>query len=216
METADLFAGFAEPDNIRLGEQSFILPGFALGYETALLQALPALLQQAPLRSMQTPGGKLMSVQTSSCGDYGWVSDRYGYRYSEQDPLCGQPWPAMPPRWQQLAAAAAACAGFAGFVPDSCLINRYAAGARMGLHQDKDERDFAWPIVSVSLGLPARFQFGGLQRSDPVKRFLLRHGDVVVWGGVDRLRFHGVMPLAAGEHSQLGAQRINLTFRRAR
>lgn len=216
METADLFAGFAEPERIELGEQSFILPGFALSYEAQLLQALPVLLQQSPLRSMQTPGGKRMSVATSSCGPYGWVSDAHGYRYSELDPLCGQAWPAMPLDWQRLAAAAATQAGFAGFAPDACLINCYTPGARMGLHQDRDERDFVWPIVSVSLGLPARFQFGGLQRTDVTQRYLLRHGDVVVWGGVDRLRFHGVMPLAEGSHPLLGEQRINLTFRRAR
>lgn len=157
----------------------------------------------------------MMSVTTTSCGQYGWISDRYGYRYSRVDPLSGHSWPAMPEIFLQLATTAAAIAGFNRFVPDACLINCYLPGNKMGLHQDKNEHDFSQPIVSVSLGLSAVFQFGGLQRSDNTLRIPLAHGDSVVWGGVDRLRFHGVLALKPGKHELLGEQRINLTFRKA-
>jgi DNA oxidative demethylase len=172
-------------------------------------------LTAAPLRHLVTPGGFRMSVAMSNCGALGWVSDRRGYRYEAHDPLSGQPWPAMPQALQQLAADAAARAGYAGFQPDACLINRYAAGAKMSLHQDKDEQDFSQPIVSVSLGLPAVFLWGGAARGDATQRLLLEHGDVLVWGGSARLNFHGVMPLKPGEHAVTGPCRINLTFRRA-
>ena len=156
-----------------------------------------------------------MSVAMTNCGNAGWVTDRSGYRYDGIDPNSGQPWPAMPAAFQQLAGRAAAEAGFGGFAPDACLINRYEPGARMSLHQDKDENDFGAPIVSVSLGLPAVFLFGGLKRSDKTQRYRLQHGDIVVWGGPARLAFHGVAPLADGEHAVMGRQRINLTFRKA-
>ena len=165
---------------------------------------------------MVTPGGHSMSVAMTNCGSAGWVTDRSGYRYDGVDPESRTPWPAMPASFRALAAQAAAEAGFDGFAPDACLINRYQPGARMSLHQDKDEDDFAAPIVSVSLGLPAIFLFGGLQRSDKPRRFRLEHGDIVVWGGPSRLFFHGIAPLADGEHALLGRQRINLTFRKAR
>ena len=152
----------------------------------------------------------------TNCGGVGWVTDRTGYRYDGSDPESGKPWPAMPGSFLQLAEQAADRAGFEPFSPDACLINRYQPGARMSLHQDKDENDFSAPIVSVSLGLPAIFLFGGLKRSDKPRRLRLEHGDVVVWGGPARLAFHGVAPLADGEHALLGRQRINLTFRRAR
>ncbi len=156
-----------------------------------------------------------MSVAMTNCGDLGWISDRRGYRYSPVDPAGGVPWPVMPASFLAMAGAAAARVGFARFVPDACLINRYAVGARMALHQDKDERDFGAPIVSVSLGLPATFLFGGDARADKPLRVALRHGDVVVWGGAARLRHHGVLPLAPGEHALVGPWRLNLTFRRA-
>lgn len=165
---------------------------------------------------MSTPGGHRMSVAMTNCGRFGWVTDRTGYRYDRIDPESGKPWPPMPPVLVELAQGAAAEAGFSAFAPDACLINRYEPGARMSLHQDKDEADFAAPIVSVSLGLPAIFLFGGLKRSDRPRRFRLEHGDVVVWGGPARLAFHGVAPLADGEHGAMGRRRINLTFRRAR
>jgi len=165
---------------------------------------------------MVTPGGFEMSVAMTSCGAAGWVTDRHGYRYDRRDPASGSPWPPIPEIFRDLAGAAAAEAGFPGFRPDACLINRYEPGARMSLHQDRDEQDFENPIVSVSLGLPAIFLFGGLKRSDKPNRYRLEHGDVVVWGGRARLFFHGVAPLADGEHGLLGRQRINLTFRRAR
>lgn len=192
-----------------------LLQGFALAEQVNLLDDLNAVLRQAPLRQMVTPGGLPMSVTTSSCGKLGWVSDRKGYRYSALDPLTGLPWPAMPDSFKRLAHQAAAISGFENFVPDACLINRYQIGAKMGLHQDKDEQDFSQPIVSVSLGVPAIFQMGGLQRNDKVFKLALQHGDVLVWGGESRLRFHGVLPIKTATHPVLGAYRINLTFRKA-
>ena len=194
---------------------SVLLRGFALPYVSELLPALQAIVRAAPLRHMHTPGGLPMSVAMSSCGALGWVTDRRGYRYASLDPASGQPWPPMPAIFLRLAQEAALAAGYAGFAPDACLVNRYAPGARMALHQDRDERDFSAPIVSVSLGLPATFLFGGAARADKAARIALLHGDVVAWGGADRLRFHGVAPLKDCEHALLGAQRINLTFRKA-
>jgi DNA oxidative demethylase len=206
---------YVAPETIASG--AAILHGFALPVAEALMQGVEAVIAAAPLRHLVTPGGQTMSVAMSNCGPLGWVSDRRGYRYSAVDPVSNQPWPAMPAGFLALASRAAAEAGFAGFTPNACLINRYEAGARMGLHQDRDEGgptgDFSAPIVSVSLGLPAVFLFGGLQRKDKTTRWSLRHGDVVVWGGPSRLAFHGVAPLKAGEHSALGARRVNLTFR---
>ncbi|MDB5876044.1 MAG: alpha-ketoglutarate-dependent dioxygenase AlkB [Ramlibacter sp.] len=193
-----------------------LLRGFAKPIESELIADIGAIAAQAPFRHMVTPGGHSMSVAMTNCGRIGWVTDPGGYRYDANDPESAKPWPAMPPSFCRLAAQAAVAAGFASFMPDACLINRYAPGARMSLHQDKDELDFAAPIVSVSLGLPAIFLFGGLKRSDKPRRFRLEHGDIAVWGGPARLAFHGVAPLADGEHAQLGRQRINLTFRRAR
>lgn len=193
-----------------------LLRGFARPYEADMLAALRGIVAQAPFRRMFTPGGHQMSVAMTNCGNVGWVTDRSGYRYDGFDPESGAPWPAMPAPFRELALRAAEEGGFAGFAPDACLINRYQPGAKMSLHQDKDEQDFAAPIVSVSLGLSAIFMFGGIKRSDKPKRYRLEHGDVVVWGGPSRLYFHGVAPLADGEHAVLGRQRINLTFRRAR
>jgi DNA oxidative demethylase len=194
-----------------------ILRGFALPVTDVLMQGVDAVLAAAPLRHLVTPGGQTMSVAMSNCGPLGWVSNRRGYRYSDVDPLSNQPWPAMPAGFLGLAGSAAAEAGFAGFTPNACLINHYEPGARMGLHQDRDEGgpagDFSAPIVSVSLGLPAVFLFGGLQRKDKTTRWPLLHGDVVVWGGPSRLAFHGVAPLKASEYAALGEWRVNLTFR---
>ncbi|CAN7466975.1 DNA oxidative demethylase AlkB [Pseudomonas sp. GL-B-26] len=216
--TFDLFAD-AEPEQQprldRIGEQSCVLRGFALPWLDQLLPALDAVLAAAPFRQMITPGGFTMSVALSSCGVLGWTTDRSGYRYTRHDPQTGQPWPKMPEVFFELAQAAAREAGFADFVPDSCLINRYVPGAKMSLHQDKDEVSYAAPIVSVSLGLPAMFLFGGFERSDKSQRVPLLHGDIVVWGGVDRLRYHGVLPIKDGQHPRLGEQRINFTFRTA-
>jgi alkylated DNA repair protein (DNA oxidative demethylase) len=203
------------PSREALGQCAFLLRGFALPYVDALLPALTAVLQQAPFRHMVTPGGFRMSVGLSSCGALGWTSDRRGYRYTGMDPESGLPWPAMPEIFLQLAQAAAAEAGFADFAPDACLINRYEPGARLSLHQDRNERDLTAPVVSVSLGIPAMFQFGGHERSDPRQRVALFHGDVVVWGGEDRLRYHAVLPLKPAHHPATGAIRINITFRKA-
>ena len=205
----------AQP-NERLGTQAVLLRGFALPQVDALWPALQAVIAQAPFRHMQTPGGQRMQVALTNCGALGWVSDRRGYRYSAQDPDSGQPWPAMPTSFLALAQAAAAQAGFDHFTPDACLVNRYAPGTRLSLHQDRDEQDFGQPIVSVSLGLPAMFLWGGLQRGDRPQRVPLWHGDVVVWGGADRLRFHGVAPVPPGVHALMGEWRVNFTFRRAR
>jgi DNA oxidative demethylase len=214
--TADLFdIGDVRPARERIADGAMLLRGFARPIERELIAALREIAEQAPFRHMQIPGGHQMSVAMTNCGSAGWVTDRTGYRYDGVDPDSGRPWPSMPSILRELAGQAAAQGGFAGFLPDACLINRYQAGARMSLHRDKDERDFENPIVSVSLGLPAIFLFGGAKRSDKPQRYRLEHGDIVVWGGPSRLFFHGVAPLAEGEHHLLGCQRINLTFRKA-
>ena len=215
--TADLFAGVPDARSSQepIAEGAALLRGFARSFEADLIAALRNIEAQAPFRHMVTPGGHQMSVAMTNCGSFGWVTDRTGYRYDPNDPDTGMPWPPMPPLLRVLAGQAAAEAGFDGFLPEVCLINRYVPGARMSLHQDRDEHDFGAPIVSVSLGLSAIFLFGGLQRSDKTRRFRLEHGDVVVWGGPARLVFHGVAPLADGEHALMGRQRINLTFRKA-
>lgn len=199
----------------QLGPGAVVLRGFATANGAAVLSEIERVTTQAPFRHMQTPGGFRMSVAMSNCGDFGWVSDTNGYRYAAADPASGLPWPALPASLRQLATDAAAAAGFAHFTPDACLINRYQPGAKMALHQDKDEADLSQPIVSLSLGLPAVFQFGGLRRAERASRITLTHGDVVVWGGPARLRYHGVLALAQGEHPLLGACRLNLTFRKA-
>jgi DNA oxidative demethylase len=199
-----------------MAEGAVLLRGFVGEDEVELIAALRDIAAAAPFRRMVTPGGHQMSVAMTNCGNAGWVTDRTGYRYSATDPETGKPWPAMPPVLRQLADRAAARAGFEGFAPEVCLVNRYVPGAKMSLHQDKDELDFTAPIVSVSLGLPAIFLFGGLKRSDRPRRFRLEHGDIVVWGGPSRLFYHGVAPLADGDHPVMGRQRLNLTFRKIR
>lgn len=214
--TLSLFEDSSErsrPD--RLGPGSFVLRGFALVDDRALLAAVQSIDAAAPFRHMLTPGGFRMSVAMTNCGSVGWVTDRRGYRYDPIDPETGNRWPPMPDVFRALAVRAAREAGFPEFAPDACLVNRYDPGARLSLHQDRDERDFDAPIVSVSLGLPATFLFGGLARGDKQLRVPLAHGDVVVWGGPDRLRYHGVAPLADGVHPLVGPHRINLTFRKA-
>ncbi len=216
--TADLFesVGDTRPSREAMADGAVLLRGFARPFEAELLPALRAIVKQSPFRHLVTPGGHRMSVAMTNCGTLGWVSDQTGYRYAAIDPESGQPWPAMPPVLRRLAADAANNAGFSGFEPEACLINRYVPGAKLTLHQDKDELDFAAPIVSVSLGLPAIFLFSGSKRTDKPVRYRLEHRDVVVWGGPSRLFFHGVAPLADGEHAIMGRQRINLTFRKAR
>jgi alkylated DNA repair protein (DNA oxidative demethylase) len=216
--TSDLFDGLPDlrPSREAIAEGAVLLRGFARPREDELIAALREIVAQAPFRHMLTPGGHQMSVAMTNCGDAGWVTDRSGYRYDTIDPESRKPWPPMPPSFLALAKQAALQAGFDIFATDACLINRYQPGARMSLHQDRDEGDFGAPIVSVSLGLPATFLFGGLKRSDKTQRYRLAHGDIAVWGGPARLAFHGVAPLADGEHALLGRQRINLTFRKAR
>jgi len=211
---ADLFA--VEENRVEpLGEGAARLRGFAESVGATLFDDVQRVIALAPLRRMVTPGGLQMSVAMTNCGALGWVSDRSGYRYDPLDPRSGNPWPAMPVAFTRLAHDAAAAAGFAGFAPDACLVNCYEAGTRLSLHQDRDEHDYAHPIVSVSLGVGAVFQFGGLKRSDRPLRVRLEHGDVVVWGGPSRLRHHGVLPLEQNMHPLTGARRFNLTFRKA-
>jgi len=198
-----------------MADGAVLLRGFVMPIESELIAALREIVAQAPFRRMFTPGGHQMSVAMTNCGNVGWVTDHTGYRYDGTDPNSAKPWPAMPTVFRVLAESAASECGFENFTPDACLINRYVPGARMSLHQDKNEQDFTAPIVSVSLGLPATFLFGGLQRADKPKRTRLEHGDAVVWGGSSRLFFHGIAPLADGEHAVMGRQRINLTFRKA-
>lgn len=206
---------FDEPPTLALEPGALLLRGFAAGQATALLQAVEAIAAQAPFRHLVTPGGLRMSVAMTNCGPLGWVSDQSGYRYAATDPLSGQPWPPMPEVFRQLAEQAAEAAGYPGFAPDACLINRYAPGARLSLHQDRDEGHYEHPIVSVSLGVPAVFLWGGARRADKALRVDVGHGDVVVWGGPARLRYHGVLPLKEAQHPLTGALRINLTFRKA-
>jgi DNA oxidative demethylase len=213
----DLFeaAGSVEPQQETLVSGAVLLRGFATPDEAALLAAVQEVAAQAPFRHMVTPGGFRMSVAMTNCGALGWVTDRTGYRYDAVDPDSGRDWPVMPDAFLRLAQDAATQAGFGRFVPDACLINRYAPGTRLSLHQDRNERDFGEPIVSVSLGIPAVFLFGGTARTDKTRRLPLAHGDVVVWGGPARLRYHGVLPLKEGHHPLVGGHRINLTFRKA-
>jgi DNA oxidative demethylase len=213
----DLFAEEArtEPRMVILAPGAVLLRARALPVERPLLAATEAIAAAAPFRRMVTPGGFEMSVAMTNCGPAGWITDRDGYRYEGLDPSSGRPWPPMPAVFAELARDAAEEAGFPGFAPDACLVNCYEPGARLSLHQDRDERDFSQPIVSVSLGLPAVFQFGGAERKDASLRVPLRHGDIVVWGGPARLAHHGVRAVKDGHHPALGRRRVNLTFRKA-
>jgi alkylated DNA repair protein (DNA oxidative demethylase) len=207
---------FEDPtQDLALAPGAAVLARFAEASDRTLLAALADVVRVSPIRRMTTPGGWRMSVGMTNCGSAGWVSDRTGYRYDRLDPETGQPWPTMPASFLDLAASAADAAGFPGFLPDACLINCYTAGTRLSLHQDRNERDFDAPIVSVSLGLPAVFLWGGMSRSQRPRRVRLVHGDVVVWGGPARLTFHGIDTLRDGEHALTGAVRYNLTLRRA-
>ncbi|EMP57413.1 alpha-ketoglutarate-dependent dioxygenase AlkB [Marinobacter santoriniensis NKSG1] len=214
--TLDLFDN-AQPEYSQevLEEGAILLRGFARASAQTLVAAIESVSGQAAFRYMETPGGHTMSAAMTCCGELGWVTDRRGYRYTQNDPETGAPWPEMPRVFRELAVMAAEAAGFPGFAPDACLINRYRPGAKMGLHQDRDERDFSQPIVSVSLGLPLVFQFGGPRRSDRPLRVPLSHGDVIVWGGPVRRHYHGVLTLRRGAHPLTGDCRYNLTFRKA-
>jgi alkylated DNA repair protein (DNA oxidative demethylase) len=199
----------------QIGPRACVLRGFAAEWADELMEGIVKVVQEAPFRHMVTPGGFVMSVALTNCGSLGWTTDRRGYRYTHHDPESGRPWPQMPEAFTRLARDAAQESGFVEFCPDACLINRYSPGARLSLHQDRDERDYSAPIVSVSLGMPATFLFGGHARTDRTAKVRLRHGDVVVWGAEDRLRYHGVLPLKDEPHPLLGSQRINFTFRKA-
>lgn len=213
----DLFAGLEPQQASRqdMAEGAVLMRGRAFAQADELIADIHRISSSAPFRHMVTPGGFSMSVAMTNCGTYGWVTDRRGYRYERQDPLTDENWSPMPESFLSLAVSAANEAGYPDFLPNACLINRYEPGAKMSLHQDKDEKDFSRPIVSVSLGLPVAFQFGGLQRTDPVTKYPLQHGDVVVWGGPSRLFYHGVLTLKDGTHEKAGPFRYNLTFRHA-
>ena len=215
--SGDLFAGVPHGDTCAeaLAEGATILRRFVEPTAAKLIDAIVSIAAAAPFRNMVTPGGYTMSVAMTNCGRLGWVTDRRGYRYDTIDPTTRRPWPPLPAIFHDVATRAAAAAGFARFEPDACLVNRYEPGTRLSLHQDRNERDFGAPIVSVSLGLPAVFLFGGSRRQDRPRRVRLESGDVVVWGGPTRLAFHGVAPLADGDHPLTGRHRINLTFRKA-
>jgi alkylated DNA repair protein (DNA oxidative demethylase) len=213
---SDLFAEVAPAvETEKLADGAFLFRRFAGESTASIVRLVSQIAEVSPFRHMITPGGKRMSVAMTNCGSAGWTTDRQGYRYAKIDPETGAPWPPMPSTFQQLAERAAERAGFGSFEPDSCLINRYEPGTKLSLHQDRDEKSYEFPIVSVSLGLPAKFLFGGLVRTERPRRFRLENGDVVVWGGPSRLAFHGVDTLADGEHPLTGRFRLNLTFRRA-
>ncbi|CAB1275479.1 DNA oxidative demethylase AlkB [Candidatus Nitrosacidococcus tergens] len=211
----DLFSKVNGDVRQSIGAQAYILRGYALPYVNSILTVLSTILIQAPLRHMMTPNGQKMSVAMSNCGSLGWTSSKKGYCYTQQDPETGQDWPLLPKVFLKLAYNAAKSVGFSKFIPDACLINSYSPSTRLSLHQDRDEQDLSAPIVSVSLGIRAVFLFGGLKRKDSLQKFPIYHGDIVVWGGVDRLRYHGVLSIAESDHPLLGKQRINLTFRKA-
>jgi alkylated DNA repair protein (DNA oxidative demethylase) len=200
---------------VALGPSAVVLRGFARARAPELVATIGAVAAISPARHMVTPGCWEMSVAMTDCGQVGWVTDRAGYRYDAINPATHRPWPAMPQAFSDLAAEAAEAAGFSGFCPDACLVNRYAPGAQLSLYQDRNEGDFDQPIVSVSLGLPAIFLWGGKTRAEKVRRIPLFHGDVVVWGGPDRLTFHGVHALAESTHPLTAAYRFNLTVRQA-
>ena len=201
---------------IELAEDAYLLPGFALADAPALMEAIRGVAARSDFRHLVTPGGHRMSVAMTNCGSVGWTTNEHGYLYAPNDPASGEPWPSIPPIFDALGQRATELAGFAPLRANACVVNRYEPGSRLTLHQDKDEQDLSQPIVSVSLGLPAVFLLGGFERSAPSARRRLEHGDVVVWGGASRLRFHGVLPIEAGSHPLTGPYRYNLTFRAAR
>ena len=205
----------AEASKEMLCPGAVMLRRFAQKYETELFAGLKEVTAKAPFRHMVTPGGFRMSVAMTNCGAFGWITDETGYRYDRVDPQTNATWPEMPDCFLKLASSAATEVGFDEFLPDACLINRYEPGSKLSLHQDKNERDFEQPIVSVSLGVSATFLFGGSRRNDETERIPVEHGDVIVWGGPARLRYHGVLALKEGFHPLAGGRRFNLTFRKA-
>lgn len=199
---------------IALGPGAVLLGGFALAVADTLIAQIEAMARDTPLRHMETRGGHRMSVAMFNCGALGWVSDRSGYRYDPVDPESGKRWPEMPRAFRDVARSAVDIAGYPRFTPDACLVNCYRPGTQLSLHRDQDERDRTAPIVSVSLGRPATFLWGGLARNDAQSRHTVLHGDVVVWGGPSRFVYHGVQRLQDGWHEATGALRYNLTFRK--
>lgn len=203
------------PKKTRIAEGAYWLRGHALPAADLLWAELRKHFATYPPQQMFTPMGYKMSVRSTSMGDAAWVGTKKGYGYASIDTAINQALPPLPSTFLSLANHAATEAGYNDFTPDSCLINCYDIGSKMGLHQDKDERDFNQPIVSVSLGIPATFLFGGAKRSDKPTQIPLTHGDVVVWGGASRLFYHGVQTIKPNKHPLLGELRCNLTFRKA-
>lgn len=205
------------PDTPPLREEleagAVLLRQFATPQAATLLQTLHRLTRQAPFRHMRTPGGGTMSAAMASCGALGWVSSTQGYTYTPVDPASQQPWPAMPASFVSLAQDAAKAAGYAGFTPNACLLNRYQNDSHMGLHQDRDEGDTTHPIVSLSLGRTGLFMWGGQNRRDKIRTIALEHGDVLVWGGPARLHYHGIKGLGPNPHPLTEQTRYNITFR---
>jgi len=210
----DLLAQPSRAAAIAIAPEVLLLKHHAI--TAPLVAAIERISREAPFRRLHTPGGGQMSVAMTNCGTVGWHSDTRGYRYLDRDPESGRPWPPMPPAFLSLASHAAAMAGFPGFEPDCCLVNRYAIGSQMGAHRDYDELDMRHAIVSVSIGLPAVFVWYGARRKGPAIPVLVEDGDVVVFGGAARAGYHGVRRLAARPEAACDAVRYNLTFRRAR
>ncbi|MDR1848489.1 MAG: DNA oxidative demethylase AlkB [Zoogloeaceae bacterium] len=210
---AELFA--AQPRKVEILAGATLFKARLKNEADEFLRTIAKIAAEAPFRHMVTPGGQKISAAMTNCGNSGWISDRKGYRYAQVAPERNQPWPLMPERFRKQAIDAAREAGFPNFSPDACLINRYAIGAKMGLHQDRDEADLTQPIVSFSFGLAAAFQLGGATRKDKTQKILLEEGDVFVWGGPARLFFHGVLPIKADAARPHTLYRFNLTFRRA-
>ncbi len=212
----DIYAPDFDALSIQISPDAVLFKAALKPVASSLLEEIRTISGANPFRQRKTPGGQLMSAAMTNCGAWGWVTDADGYRYSDIEPETGRTWLPIPAVWIQWVNLFCQRAGLGTFNPDACLINRYAPGAGMGLHQDKDEKDLAIPIVSFSLGAPVLFRWGGLNRQEPVSEFLLEHGDVLVWGGADRMRFHGVKKLRRYQHPLTGHYRYNLTFRQSR
>jgi DNA oxidative demethylase len=198
-----------EPTYEEVCPGAVLMRGLASPQDREFLDAVDNITTAAPLHHAVTPTGLPMSVMVTDCGDSIALARRW-----QADAEPKRRWPPMPVVLREFAVRAAVRAGFPKFRPDSCHINRYQAGTKLGLHQDRHECDLTQPIVSVSFGLQCVFLFGGVVRTEKPRHILLEHGDVFVWGGPSRMRFHGVQPLKPGSHLLTGPYRINLTFRK--
>jgi len=200
----------AEPTHEEIFPGAVLMRSLALPQDNEFFTAAEAIIAARPLHHTTTPSGLPMGVMVTDCGD----SRAFANRWDTANPERMRLWPPMPPLLRDFAIRCAVRSGFPQFRPDACHINRYQAGTKLGLHQDRHECDWTQPIVSLSFGLECIFLLGGLQRTDKPRRILLEHGDVIVWGGPSRMRFHGVQPLKPGHHPLTGPYRYNLTFRK--